>query len=65
MKCVHEVEKNGVTFCDLDACEQCIGMYPEHQKTDCQYCETKEDIEAKEYLESLTSANLEEIANVH
>jgi len=65
MKCIHEYEGNNTTLCDLGPCETCIGMYPEHQKTDCQFCETEEDQEAREYLESLTLADLEEIANVH
>jgi hypothetical protein len=58
MKCIHEIEGNNTTLCDLGSCETCIGMFPEHEKTDCQFCETKEDKEDREYLESLTEEDL-------
>jgi DNA-directed RNA polymerase subunit RPC12/RpoP len=62
MRCIHEIEGNNTTLCDLGSCESCIGMFPERQKTDCQFCETKEDIEARE---SLTEEDLKEIVGLN
>jgi len=60
MACVHGKECGAATFCDLDN-DLCIGMFPEHEQTDCQYYERPGQKEEEEYLDSLTEADLKNI----
>ena len=60
MACVHGKECGAATICDKDN-EQCIGMFPEHEQSDCQYYEYPGQKAEEEYLKSLTEEDLKKL----